>query len=157
MILRIVIFAGLFFVIGVAAETASACTCPPIWRDNSAEAIKRVVDGTDYVFSARVVSIRKGAAGRFSPPGQIVTLRIIRRWKGVTGSIKNLTTSSGPTSMCNYPFRTGKEYLVYARRDPTKRKELAENNEVLTSLCSRTQLLAEAAADLSVLNPTERN
>jgi hypothetical protein len=152
MIRSTILFAGLFFVFGIAVETLNACTCQHLYLDKSAETISRQIDGTDYIFSGRVTSVRKNLSGRMSFPTYLVTLQVTKRWKGLDSSIKTVTTTSGATSMCNFPFEARNEYLVYARQVPTKKNAKGRNKEVSTSLCSRTRSLSDAPDDLSILN-----
>src|SRR5262245_1845839 len=61
---------------------------------------------------------------------------------GPTAVISVLTPGSGPA--CGYQFKQGERYLVYASRQ-------RDGKQLVTGICSRTRLLADAAEDLRFL------
>ncbi|MBS1786433.1 MAG: hypothetical protein JST85_01850 [Acidobacteria bacterium] len=68
----------------------------------------------------------------------VVQFQVERAWKGPR--TKKLTLRM-PVNSCNFGFKVGEKYLVYA-----------EGGKVLsTSICSRTKRYDQATADLSVL------
>lgn len=147
MVRTFVSIAGLLFLLALCVEKANACTCQHQWRDSSPEAIRRAIDGSDRIFSAKVISVKRKPASLFST----VTLRVIRGWKGQSPGAR-VTTESGPTSMCAFPFTVGKEYLIYGLPSGPGKVSPGRSTKVSTSICSRTRLLSEASEDILVLN-----
>lgn len=99
------------------------------------------------VFSGKAISIKQKKAPILSSGDPVmVTFQVDRVWKGNMGSTTVVTTAMSSES-CGYEFTEGLEYLVYARNE--------QNSGVLhTTLCDRTALLSEAAADLQELGPS---
>jgi hypothetical protein len=81
----------------------------------------------------------------------LVTFDVSQVWKGPEFTSLAVSTAQSSAS-CGYTFEFGRDYLVYAYG-------AEENLEV--GLCSRTQLLADAEADLAELGqatePTAAN
>jgi hypothetical protein len=106
----------------------------------------------DAIFAGTVRSISPLPDDDLPPlrPGEARMPRTVRvdfaevhgfRWlQAATVSV--LTAGSGPA--CGYAFKKGERYLVYARRQP-------DGKELVTGICSRTRLLAEADEDLRFL------
>jgi hypothetical protein len=88
---------------------------------------------SDAVFAGTVASIQQD--NYFNS----VHFDAERAWKGISDNTVTVTTASMGDS-CGYDFEQGKEYLVYAYGEPLK-----------TSLCSRTQPVADAYIDLATL------
>ena len=95
------------------------------------------------------VQVRRTGSGL---PGQRVTFRVTGRWKGAradTLAVVNL-------DLCGVVFEPGREYLVYAERDP--------DGKLVTSFCHRSRafvpdprsIFAPAAEDLPVLDRLAR-
>jgi hypothetical protein len=123
-----VIAIGLLSSIGGCRE-AFGCSCvepkPP------AEALAE----SRTVFSGKVIDID---SNEFS---KSVTFDVDRAWKGIS---KDRVTAATPanSAACGYEFEEGREYLIYSHDDE-------EGLEVI--ICSRTQPLETATADLIVL------
>lgn len=117
-------------VIMLPTRPAYACSCrrPPVPNQALADAT--------VVFSGQVKSIER-VKSRLN-----VTFRVDKQWKGepVQSLIVQTATT---TAMCGYPFKVGQLYLVYANY---------RQGRLQTHQCSRTNLLSQAAEDLSVLN-----
>jgi len=115
------------------ARPASACMCirppdPVIARDRSAA-----------VFEGQVASIQyPGGEIGTSCDRMTVTFCVSRVWKGAVGSTYTVQTPV-MGSCCGASFAAGNNYLVYAYAP----------NQV--SLCSRTALTSNAAADIAAL------
>lgn len=79
----------------------------------------------------------------------IVEFQVERWWKGeatseiflVTGNTRN-SDGTGSSSGCDYSFKEGESYLVYA---------YGKEDELRTSSCARTKLLTNAEEDLRIL------
>jgi hypothetical protein len=122
---------------------ASACSCAP-----SGAPCQNTFQ-TDAVFSGTVRSITEIPADgpplrpnemRF-PRGFRVEFDIISAYRGIEGSTTTiLTAGSGPA--CGYSFKQGERYLVYAYR---------RDGDLVTGICSRTGLLAQAGDDIRFL------
>jgi hypothetical protein len=111
------------------ADPAAACPCvrpgPPCQEFWNATA----------VFVGRVESL-----ARASPDSVSVTFKVQEWFLGTRHQTVTLRTPAGAAA-CAYPFRSGREYLVYA-------VSVAGTSDLTTSLCSRTQLVERASADL---------
>jgi hypothetical protein len=100
---------------------------------------------SDAVFRGVVVKVstRREEYG----PGQWllrkrVIVRVTERWKGVEGDRVVVRTGMSDAD-CGYPFRRGREYLIYAR---------ATRDSVLaTGICTRTRQIEHAGEDLREL------
>lgn len=135
---RIWLLPAFFMVWVCGAHAAEACGCAPrsagcgppaeFWR-------------TPVVFSGRVTAIEpmKDARQR-STRGRIVRMHVLERFRGAP-TVSNGDVSIFTTAACGYPFKTGREYLVYAG--------LQEGGRLTVTLCSRTTLLERAAADVT--------
>lgn len=115
---------------------------------------------SDAEIKAAVVTEFNESASVFS--GEVVGLdmltvkfRIMTTWKGdaleeftmSTGAVK-LGEDSYRSSSCDYDFKVGEKYLVYAR--------WAENNQLIARSCTRTRVLSNELPDfqeLDTLNP----
>lgn len=127
------------------AHDAWACSCP-----SSGPPCQNAFQ-VDAVFVGTVRSI--SALPDDGPPLRPGEARIPRAlrvefvdvlaFRGVQGvAISILTAGSGPA--CGYAFKQGERYLVYASR-------AADGTGLVTGICSRTRLLADAGDDLSFL------
>ncbi len=126
-----------------------ACTCrAPAWNQPIEAQIAAARDQADYVFSAKVVSVGKVRSRNMTVP---VTLRVLERFKGVRGSIRTVMVEMGPTSMCDFPFSAGKEYLVYGTDTRTKNSVGTRSMRASVSICLRTRPISNAADDLRLL------
>ncbi|HXW04334.1 MAG TPA: hypothetical protein VD833_03810 [Vicinamibacterales bacterium] len=80
-----------------------------------------------------------------APAERRVEVIVTERWRGnvpARGSRVDVYTRS--RSLCGYPFKTGREYLIYGSRTDAGR--------IATSLCSRTAPLERATEDLHYAN-----
>ena len=124
---------------------ASACSCPP-----SGPPCQNAFQ-VDAIFVGTVRSITPLPDDQPPPPpgssriprevrvefGEVMTFR------GMTGTTAALRTpGSGPA--CGYEFKEGGRYLVYASR-------ARDGAGLVTSICSRTRLLSQAADDIAFL------
>jgi hypothetical protein len=75
----------------------------------------------------------------FTPNGRFTRFRIEEGFRGVTG--ETIDTFEHGTS-CDYHFKPGERYLVYASRDP-------KDGRIYVSSCSATKTLENAEADLT--------
>ena len=122
------------FLVG-GENVAEACTCAPrsatcgppedFWRVSA-------------VFSGRVTGIERAAdtSGK-----RRIRLQIVEKFRGdIAGPAGEVSVYTDAVALCGSPFRVGKEYFVYARRD---------QGRLTTSVCSRTELLDRAQRDLA--------
>ena len=130
-------------------QTAFACSC-----------LSQPGKRSDAEIKAAVVKEFNESASVFS--GEVVAqdmltvkFRVITMWKGdaleeftmSTGTVK-LGEDSYRSSSCDYNFKVGEKYLVYAR--------WAENNQLIARSCTRTRILSNELPDfqeLDILNP----
>ncbi|MBI4359473.1 MAG: hypothetical protein HY564_00055, partial [Candidatus Jacksonbacteria bacterium] len=118
---------------------AFACQCfqpsPP--KEELQKAVA-VFSGTVVGIDKKKVSVGQG----FFEDSYTATFDVERAWKGV--SKKTITVNAGiQGGMCGYPFEEKESYIVYA--------DGADENELLTSLCTRTNKLIFAHEDLKEL------
>ena len=91
--------------------------------------------GAEAVFVGHVVSIDWSSIGR----GR-VQLAVLEPFRDLQLSQVTLVSEG---SNCDYPFRMGESYLVYAHR--------MRDGQLSTSICARTRPVAEATEDLTYL------
>ena len=125
-------------VLGLVAllpDCASACSCMP------PPPVERALADSSAVFAGEVIDIEKG------PQISSVTFRASKVWKGKQRETRTVSTASYGAA-CGYPFKEGKEYLVYAywgRAGSPPRPTLME------TACGPTEPLSEADANLRLL------
>jgi hypothetical protein len=115
----------------LAPAHAQACSC---LEQSAADALREA----QAVFEGRVLAVTRDAE---RPELWVVQLAAVRSWKGVASETVMLTTPQDSAG-CGYPFVKDESYLVYAQ---------AGSGGLHASLCSRTQPIAQAEADLAVL------
>ena len=114
--------------------TVHACSCtsrstrcgPPgdFWRASD-------------VFTARVDTIQRGSRST----ERLVNVQVIERFRGaVAGAGGRTVVLTRSSSLCGYPFKAGRAYLIYGFR--------SEDGRLATSICSRTAPIERAAEDL---------
>ncbi len=123
--------------LAVNPKRAFACSCmvsgPPAEE----------IESSTAVFAGMVTNLdipNKGPIYSSADPVKI-TFQVTRVWKGPEHSTLIVNTVRSAVS-CEYEFQTGQEYLVYTR---------GTEDNLQTSLCSRTQLLSVAGEDLKAL------
>ncbi len=139
------------------AYSVSACVCA------GTPGVTEALNQSGAVFSGKLVSAeyQKGVSNEFKSIQEDMTgkkvdyevlvlrFQVEQWWKG--GSTAEVTLLTGQTrnpdasesiSDCDYPFKVGKRYLVYASDSDGKLRSDA---------CTRTQELKRAKADLKVL------
>jgi len=110
------------------ASPVYACSCiPPSSPQESLASARAVFMGT-------VTSIEHNSNG------YEVSFNVEKTWKGISGSTVTITTPRD-SAACGFAFTAGEKYIVYAD---------GEEN-LSTSICSRTHLLAENDPDLLAL------
>ena len=128
-----------------AVPDAWACSCPP-----SGPPCESVFQA-DAIFAGTVRSIAALPEDDLPPlpPGSSRiprTLRVefvdVQTYRGNQSIVSVLTPDSGAS--CGYQFKQGQRYLVYGTRQ-------ADGKELVTGICTRTRLLADAAEDLQFL------
>ena len=146
--------------LGLSMETGKAysCFCGP-------ELTPRVAAReADMVFVGTVVS--KEEKAYHGTPRIFTTFEVSAVWKGPPRETVVLTRRSGivPGPACQYVFRRGPEYLVYAYERPLMPEEPRAEEErsmspvitaYATSTCTRTRHVAGAQADLRALRGTD--
>lgn len=115
-----------------------ACSCfPP-------NTISEEYQQSGVVFIGRVVSIRFDSAYQYAyVPGYIVTLTVLERWKGASGTETRIWTATDGTA-CGFPFEPDSTYLVYASG--------GDSTISYTSWCTRTTDIHSADEDLEFLS-----
>ena len=121
----------------VSAGDVFACTCMHLRGT-----VETGYESHPKIFSGKVISSVK--SGNYSLK---VKIQVQNSWKGKLPKIVTVFTGA-QTSMCGFPFKKGKSYLIYA--DGEKMKDLS------VTLCSRTTLLSNAAEDMEALNNLQK-
>ncbi len=137
-------FLALLGALTVAAPCETGvCSC--VGRRDVQSALRNA----DAVFTGRVVSVRNPRPWwrRDPDPQRRVTLRVDRAWKGVDS--RTVVMIMGLSSSCEFQFRRGESYLVFAYR--------RQNGALGTSICSRTETIDRAAAAVRDLGPPTRD
>ena len=136
-LLRLLPFAFLL----VAPSRAWACSCVPPDPPPIAFANMEAV----FVGNVTQISDPSWPGGLVSSADPVrVVLQVNDSWKGVTTATVLVETAVSGAS-CGYTFDVGKQYVVYAYDH--------DNNGVwATNMCTRTNDVANAAADLTYLN-----
>ena len=129
---------------------ATACSCKQIAPQEAFEKADAVFSGTVERFEPDDTTYEEATAY----PGQrkyvikenqlTAWITVTKKWKGVEGPHAKVNTATND-AVCGYPFKVGREYLIYGKRD--------RHGEFHASLCSGTKLIDDAAGDLAVLGP----
>lgn len=144
-------FAAVLFLL-VAAPPALACSCIPPGSPVAS------MEQADAVFAAKVVSVAPEETAA-SLPSTVHVNRMQRRkvvfeldrvWKGCEAAAEaeeaphhiELTTGAGGGD-CGFDFMVGESYMVYAFA--------TADGSLVTSICSRTRHLRDAAEDVASL------
>jgi hypothetical protein len=147
----------------VSATKVFACGCASSPDESVSDAVKYATEQSTIVFAGKVVGFeyRKGipnefmesqkddSGNRIDYETKIVKFQVERWWKGepvseiflVTDNTKN-SDGTGSGSSCDYHFKEGESYLVYAQ---------GKKSELRTHSCSETKLLTKAEEDLKIL------
>jgi hypothetical protein len=109
------------------------CSCVP------EKSVKKAFKAAATVFKGKVVEITKieGESSIYR-----VKFNVDLSWKYLTEKEVTIETSQ-QTSLCDYSFTVGEEYLVYAKFD--------SNKTFKVSVCSRTNPIKSAQEDLKFL------
>ncbi|MEJ2677849.1 MAG: hypothetical protein P8174_02100 [Gemmatimonadota bacterium] len=130
------------------ARSLSACTCSGMSAASAQRLANAIYSGRVIRIELRPDSIRPPSdTARAYQPDALVTLRVIRWWKGGSAPTAQVYTISS-SSACGYPFEVGDIYLVYTYTNA--------DGDPQTGLCRRTALLNDAGEDLALLGPGER-
>lgn len=122
--------------LAIGPGRAYACSCAPPPSPTVA------LNQATAVFAGRVTAAAEpGGLFSSSADPMTITFHVSQVWKGDVSHPLLLETASSSAS-CGYTFEVGRDYLVYAGGAPDRLE---------VSLCSRTQLLAGATEDLSLL------
>lgn len=124
-----------------SSGTVHACECV------ESESAEDRIDEASAIFVGRVIGMQFedwpfDIESTAVPPEEPVTVEFIVHtvWKGEISRITHLNTARAEP--CGFPFSMFEDYLVYAD---------GKNGSLEVGACSRTQLAAEAQADLDVL------
>ena len=131
------------------SQSAFACVCGGEPGKLSEQQIKAAI-AREFNESASVFSGEVVALDRFT-----VKFKLITMWKG--DALEEFTISTGAKKIsedyyrrsgCDYNFKVGEKYLVYARA--------TDDNQLIARWCTRTNVLRGGEADtpeLDILNP----
>lgn len=132
-----------------SSRSAFACVCELEPGKRSEKQIKAAI-AREFNESASVFSGEVVALDTFT-----VKFKLITMWKG--DALEEFTMSTGArkisedsyrSSTCDYRFKVGETYLVYAR--------VADDNQLVARSCTRTNVLFSGQIDtpeLDILNP----
>ncbi len=134
----------------ICSSSALACVCGGESRKLSSAEIKAAI-AKEFHESARVFSGEVIAQNTFEVKFTVMTI-----WKG--DAFQEILMSTGAekisqdyyrVSSCDYKFKVGEKYLVYAR--------ITTDSKLVARYCTRTNALTSGEADipeLDTLNPT---
>lgn len=120
--------------LAIAPSPAETCSCAPVKPPSEA------ASEAGLVFSGKVTAIvLDDAANELGR--RDIKFDVQEVFRGPKSAEIELRSRGGGSAACDFSFRIGQEYLVYAyRRD--------DDGPWMTSTCSRTRRLREAADDL---------
>lgn len=146
----------------LSATEVFACRCISSPDESVGDAVKYASEKSTMIFAGKVVGFeyRKGIPNRYMESlkkdlgkqidyeTMVVKFQVERWWKGeattevflVTDETKN-SDGTGSNSSCDYHFKEGESYLVYAD---------GKENELRTHACTRTRLLNKTE-DIKIL------
>jgi len=145
------------------ATEVFACGCPGSPDTNVSDEVRYAFQKSTVVFAGKAVgfeyrkgipnqymeSLKKDSGRQVDYETLVVKFQVERWWKGeVTTEIILLTSETknsdgtGSNSGCDYSFKKGESYLIYAN---------GKVSQLRTDACSRTKLLTKAEADLKIL------
>ncbi len=146
----------------LSAAKVSACGCIYLPDEVISDAVNNAVKQSTMVFAGKVIGFefRKGIPKHYMVSRDkdadtqidyetlIVKFQVERWWKGeaakeiflITDEIKN-SDGTGSGSSCDYHFKEGESYLVYA---------YGKDGELRTYACTRTRVLTKTE-DLKIL------
>lgn len=149
MIRSLLAFVFVAMIVLAASQSVFACNCLFEPRKQSVAEIKAAI-AREFNESASVFSAEVVALDTFT-----VKFRLITMWKGealaeftISTGAKKISEDSYRSSSCDYNFKPGEKYLVYARA--------TDDNQLVARSCTRTNLLSSEEADvpeLNILNP----
>jgi hypothetical protein len=132
-----------------SSQSAFACVCVSEPGQRSEKQIKAAI-AKEFNESASVFSGEVIALDIFT-----VRFRLITMWKGdaieeftMSTGAKKISEDSFSSSSCDYGFKVGEKYLVYARTN--------DDNQLVARSCTRTNVLNRGQTDipeLDILNP----
>lgn len=124
--------------LGAASWTSSAlaCKCRPLSVDEAKADAQVIIEG-------RVTKIATELASEGGPPpGKLITLSIVRTWKGLENEEIVTVRTNESSASCGYTFELASSYLIYAG---------GTLDALSVSSCSRTRPMVEASEDLAAL------
>jgi hypothetical protein len=142
MLRRLFLTLALALLFSALPAPAAACTC--VGPNPTCQAVWTTPD----IFVGQVLAIESPADAQpfLRRRVRIRSTEVFRG--GVSGEVDVWTGLGGGD--CGYDFKVGETYLVYAYRDAT-------TNRISTGICSNTQKLATAGADLAYLRSLPTN
>jgi MYXO-CTERM domain-containing protein len=133
--IRRLLFA-LTLALGLWNASAHACKCRPLSVDEAKA-------DASAIFEGRVTKLADEAPAEGQPPaGKLVTLALVRTWKGLENEETITVRTSESSASCGYAFELDKSYLVYAQGAP---------DALAVTSCGRTRPMAESNEDLAAL------
>jgi hypothetical protein len=138
-------------IVGIAAvlsvpNSVFACTCFDLSSIGKTEKqlIKAERKKSQAIFAGEVTKIivLKTASGTNSGMVEI-HFKVSQAWKGIKSQAVTIFTTNIP-DICGYEFEVDEHYLIYAFTFPS-------NKDLHTTICTRTQKMSTAVADLKVL------
>ncbi len=138
-----------------AAAFGCKCAAPPPGLERGHELAGWYAKGVDAIFEGRVVGAElkstwlKASVGDSVPanleevlPTMLVTLEVMRSYRGVQGPLVDVETGLGGGD-CGFAFEIDRQYLVYADR--------TESGQLETGGCDATAAIEQSAANLAYL------
>ena len=123
----------------IAAEGRCSCATPPD--------VRKALRDVPHVFLGEIIATRDTLwpliPDSMYVEGSVMTIRIVRRWKGTDADTVSLISSG----MCDFRFRVGTRAVVFAYGEP---------RGMTTSICLPTVRAEQAQETLRLLGPPRR-
>ena len=131
------------FVVNLSATSSYACSC--IQPGTAVEEMEK----SDFVFSGKVLDIQDQNANAYSQSSADLLeaqFKVSNTWKGVNET-EVLVHTERESASCGFNFIIDEEYLVFGNENDGK---------IRVSLCSKTAVLSDAAAELKELGEGQK-
>lgn len=140
------IFTTVFGLSFLAPLTVQACSCfaagapcQAFW--NSSAVFSAEVQKVNVITPERVLA---DGTKSYGPRRREVFVSVIEAFSGLSAEKAVQINTGGGGGDCGYDFQEGRQYLIYAYKNP-------QTGALSTGICTRTQLLEKATADLEYL------
>jgi len=118
-------------ILGFSGAKAIACSCAP--PASVAESYAKM----SAIYNGKVLEVKREGFGL------AVRTRVEKNWKGLSWQDETVVRTAPHSAACGYDFAVGRTYLIYSY--------INTDGYLSTNICTRTDLLSEAKADIDDL------